>query len=281
MLNIMKHLVYKYSHITFILILVMTLFSFTSSTVPKQFASKDLTFVHGEKLTYRLHYGWFNAGTATLEVGKKLYDIDGTKCYKYEVKGASATGIAWVVTAKDKWVSYVDTTTLYPKTFYRDISENNYQLFEKTSFYQGTDSLMIDSHRKDGKPNKIKTYKTNPQVHDMVSTFYYLRNYDFSKMKINDKIKVHTFLEDKLYDFEVVYKGKGVVNTDIGKVNAIKISPIMPENGMFDGEGSIRIWLSDDGNHIPIQVEADMFVGAVKMTLKHYDGTKYPLNLAK
>ena len=80
---------------------------------------------------------------------------------------------------------------------------------------------------------------------------------------------------------KIKYKGKEEIKTDFGKINAIRLAPMMPENGLFEGENSIRLWLSDDKNRLPLKIQADMFVGAVEIDLKGYKNLKYPINFKK
>jgi hypothetical protein len=41
----------------------------------------------------------------------------------------------------------------------------------------------------------------------------------------------------------------------------------MPDNKLFDGENSITCWISDDGNHIPVKIQAKMFIGSTGIEL--------------
>ena len=44
----------------------------------------------------------------------------------------------------------------------------------------------------------------------------------------------------------------------------------MPENKLFDGENSIKVWLSDDINKVPLKIRANMFVGAVEVDITDF-----------
>ena len=44
----------------------------------------------------------------------------------------------------------------------------------------------------------------------------------------------------------------------------------MPENSLFDGENSIRVWISDDINKVPLKIKANMFVGAVEVDIESF-----------
>jgi hypothetical protein len=96
-------------------------------------------------------------------------------------------------------------------------------------------------------------------------------------MKVNDTIKINAFFEDKLYDFKIKYVGKTKIDTKFGDIQVIKLVPIMPDNQLFNGENSISVFLSDDKNKIPVRMQAEMFVGSVKVDLVKYSGLKNPI----
>ena len=91
---------------------------------------------------------------------------------------------------------------------------------------------------------------------------------------------MHAFFDKDFYNFSVRYMGKERVKTDAGRFNAIKIVPIMPKNRLFKGEESIKAWLSDDLNKIPLKVEAEMFVGSVILELTSFKNLKNNSNFS-
>ena len=178
---------------------------------------------------------------------------------------------------RDTWRSYIDTSAIVPQKFFRHIEEGKYRKTEEVFYnHSAKDLRVIDKKRKID-----KKYKVPANVQDLVSGFYYLRNYDLSGIKKNDTINIPAFLENEIYDLELVYRGTGVVKTRLGKFNALKLTPIMPENSLFDGEESIRVWISNDKNKLPLKIEADMFIGAVELDLDEMSGVKHPMNKFK
>lgn len=83
------------------------------------------------------------------------------------------------------------------------------------------------------------------------------------------------FFDDEIYNMRVKYNGKGVVKTRFGKIDVIKLSPVLPQNEMFKGENAIRIWVSDDRNRVPIRIELEFPVGSASMEIKGYKNTRY------
>lgn len=267
----MKRLVFYIFIITF-------LSGFTSQTSSY---TPNHVFAQGEKLTFRLHYGFITAGEATINVTPQLFKVNDKICYKFDVYGKTTGMFRTMMEIKDRWLSYVDTTTLMPELAYREIKESKYRLWETTTFEQGQDTIKVEYKKKKKNPQTIKYFQSPADIHDMVSGYFYLRNIDYSQMEKGDRVKINAFLEDTVYPFEIIYKGKGVVKTEFGKINAIKLTPDMPDNELFDGEDSIVIWLSDDGNRIPLKIEAKMFVGAVEMDIEDHEGLKHPINFVK
>jgi hypothetical protein len=231
----------------------------------------------GEKLEFRVHYGFINAGEATIQVYPQMYKVNNLVCYKAGVSGRSVGAFDLALHIRDEWVTYMDTSTPSPQKFYRDVEEGKYRLKEFVHYNYSNNIATVDREGKNGKDKSRKEYDITKDVQDIVSGFYFLRTLNFNRMKIGDTISTSAFFEDKMYNFQIKYLGKGIVDTKFGDISAIKLSPIMPDNKLFEGGNSIRMWLSDDKNKIPVKIEADMFVGAVEMDLKSYHGLRYPI----
>lgn len=226
------------------------------------------SFEAGEELQFRVHYGFINAGEATIDIGKTLYKVNDRVCYRVNVFGRSVGAFDMVLRIRNTYRSYIDTTAIIPHRFYVNIQEGKYR--KEENVYFDHHKHKVKSEEKD----ESKEFDVPKNVQDIISGYYFLRTVDFSRLRVGDTVKVNAFFDDEVYDFKVKYRGKGEVETKFGKIKAIKITPVMPANKLFDGDGSIRVWLSDDANKIPVKVEADMFVGKVELDLKKYKGLK-------
>lgn len=234
-------------------------------------------FVMGEELQFRLNYGFVTAGKAVIRVDNHLYKINESPCYRMSVHGWSTGMFSLGFKIKDLWLSYIDTTRFVPLKSLRNIEEGNYILHEET-FYDYEQKLAHVYQKHPDREKQIHVVTVPGYVQDIVSGFYELRRINFNKLTIGDTINVKAFFEKENYDFKVRYMGKGTVKTDAGRFKAIKIVPVMPKNALFDGKESIRAWISDDKNKIPLLAEAEMFVGTVKLQLTDYKGLAHPLN---
>lgn len=234
-------------------------------------------FSTGEKLTYLVHYGFVNVGEATVTLDQKIHTINNRPCYKVDIQGKTIGVFGMTMKVDDLWRSYIDTAAIVPHKFFRDIKENNYKKVETIFFdhLKGTAQVRQITGQD---PEKIDNYKIPKNVQDIVSGYYYLRTLDFTNIKEKDTLTIQGFFEDKVYDLQVVYLGKERLQTQFGKIKAAIISPVMPENQLFDGRDAIKMWISDDENRVPLRVEVAMFVGAFELDLIEHKGLKHKFN---
>lgn len=252
------------------------IFAFTTTDEFKPVTKKS--FKTGEVLEYRLHYGFINAGYGKIEVFPEINTVNNRPCYKVNILGRSSTSLDPFYKIRDNWGSYIDTTYLLPHKAYKVVQENNYRHKEAIIFDQYANKAKTVVYGEDG-INTEYEHQITDNVQDMVSGYYYLRNIDFSKYKIGDLITINGFMDKELYNFKIRYMGTERIKTDFGKVNAIKLVPIMPKNGLFNGEESLKLWITDDKNRIPLKVRAEMYVGGVEVELINFKGLKFPTDL--
>lgn len=246
----------------------------------QEILSSQKAYGPDEVLEYRLHYGFITAGEARIEMYPQLYTVNNKICYKATIFGRSTGAFGVAMKINDTWGSYIDTASHIPQRNYRDLTEGNYRLKEYVQFDHKAKKVSVERSGADGVKEEFK-YDIPSSVQDLVSGAYYLRTVDFNKLQIGQTVSVPAFFEDQVYQFTVRYQGKDKIKSDFGKINAIRLTPVMPENEVFDGGNSISVWISDDKNKIPIRMEAQMFVGKVAVDLKHYEGLKNPIQFSK
>lgn len=229
------------------------------------------SFTTGEVLKYRVHYGFINAGTATMKVDNKIHMIQGRPSYKVDVFGKSSGFFDVFTRIRDNWGAYIDTTAMLPLKGYRNIEEGKYRKYEITEFDQkANEAEMSWLDKNTGKVKEKKSFQTPEEILDIVSGYYFLRTLDYSKYKKGDIISLNAFFDEEVYDFKIQYSGKEKLETEVGEIKAIVLTPVIPQNKLFDGENSIKVWISDDANKIPLKIKASMFVGAVEIDIVSY-----------
>ncbi|WP_053405888.1 DUF3108 domain-containing protein [Persicobacter sp. CCB-QB2] len=233
--------------------------------------SEVVAYDLGERITYRVHYGFINAGEAVMRVDNQVDYVNGRPCYKMEVTGRTVGFWRKVVRIEDKWGSFVDTATFAPQRFYMDIQEANHRHKEILKFHHEMDSVTLEKLDKHtGVLKGQENYFIPNAVHDIISGFYYLRNIDFSQVPEGTIMEFNGFFDKKNYRMRIRFDGRTTVKTDMGKKKALILVPVMPDNETFEKDSPITAYLSDDEHKIPIKVKARLVVGSAEVTIKKY-----------
>ncbi|WP_439881390.1 DUF3108 domain-containing protein [Pontibacter sp. MBLB2868] len=261
-----------------ILIVLAATFGFVTKdrlrTIPNE------SFSSGEILKYKVHYGPITAAEAVINVAPTIQYVNGRPCYSATVYGKTTSSFDLFIRIRDTWQSYIDTAAIVPHRSFRNIEEGDYRKRETVDFNHFKNTALVEKKKKH-KDKETSNYKIPDNVQDVVSGFYYLRTINYDNMRIGEKVNVQGFFDEETFNMEVTYKGKEVVSTKAGDIKAIKLTPKMPNNDMFKGENSIVVYLSDDKNKIPVMIQAEMFVGSVKVNLYEYKNLKHKITLAK
>jgi len=218
-------------------------------------------FREGEKLTFDVKYGFVTAGIASFEI-PKIKKISGRDAYHvtFEVNTVPAFDAFFKV--RDRYETYIDVEGLFPWRFEQHIREGKFSR-DFSAFF-------------DQRKGKAKTsggeFDIPKYVNDIVSAFFYARTLDYSNLQVGDRIPLKNFYKDKVYDLDVVYHGKEVIEVAAGKFECIIVEPLVQEGGLFKNEGSIMVWMTNDDAKMPVRVKTKVVVGAIDSDLTGYTG---------
>ena len=230
----------------------------------------NTAFNAGEEVVFHVYYAvagiYVNAGTAVFT--STLETMNGKPVYHVVGDGKTNSSYEWIYKVRDKYESYIDTATLQPLKFIRNVNEGGYKKYENVTFNRAANTAVTN----DG------VYKVPDCVQDVLSAVYYARNIDFTKYKVDDKIPFIMFLDNEVTDMYIRYLGKETVKTKYGKFNAIKFKPLLIKGTIFEGGEKMVVWVSDDANRIPLRIESAIVVGKVKIDMMDYSNLRYPLS---
>jgi hypothetical protein len=239
----------------------------------------DKPFEPGEEIEYKIYFGFFTIGKGRFKVQSQTYKINGRRSYKVDVQAKTTGMIDWIAKVDDHWGGYIDSTSLNPHKAYRIIKEGKYRKNEVVNYDHTSQMLEVKSMGRSDKDFTDPMYYQFPQqVKDLISGFAYLRAMNFDTLNIRDTVSIPAFFEDTFYDMKIVYLGIETLETEIGKFRAHKLTPIMPENKIFDGQDAISAWFSADKNKVPLKISAQLFIGSGGLEITSFRKVKYPLN---
>jgi hypothetical protein len=245
-------------------LLLLTIFGFDNP--------KESAFGVGEWFKFRIHYGFVNAGYATLEVKEAI--LHNEKVFHLIGKGQT-TGISrFFFKVDDLYESYIDEKTFVPYQFLRKINEGGYTKNQEGFFIPQQNKITV----KDYKHKTEKTFAIPKNTQDILSAFYYLRNFaTIDEIKPGEYVAIDMFFDDETTKFKLKFIGRENIKTKFGIVASMIFKPYVFSGRVFKEQESVTVWISDDDNKIPLRIQADLLVGSIKADLESYKGVRFPL----
>ena len=226
------------------------------------------TFKEGEKLTYKLKYGIISAATGTLEVKKSSKTFSNPNIFQLSAFGETSGAFSVFYTVKNQYDSYIDGNNYLPYLYTEDIKEGRYTRVENATF----------DHKNKTVTGRKGTFKSsNAQFFDLLSAYYFSRNLDFSGLKKNDSFKITYYLNDTIAQLGVKYIGVEKIKTSLGTIECIKLSPEISPGRIFKKNSQLFLWVTNDGNRIPVKAKVDILIGSITMELVQASGLKHKL----
>ncbi|MGU3373541.1 DUF3108 domain-containing protein [Chryseobacterium sp. M5A1_1a] len=231
----------------------------------------------GESITLRIHYGFLNAGTANLTTKKTTYK--GTPHLYVKGTGQTTGAVKAFFKVEDLYESFINTETGLPSFYVRNVREGSYRQHLETAFNHDNNTLILTDKKTPA--NGSKVIKSVKGVQDMLSCFYYLRSKSPNELKVGTIINMNVWIDDEMFPFQLKVTGTENLKTKFGTINSLKIIPSVISGRVFKEKEGVTMWVSNDANHIPLLLKAELAVGSLKASIDDYKNVKYPLKFSK
>jgi len=233
-------------------------------------------FFSGEVINYEISYSWgliwLQAGYVTFKVEKAEHK--GIPCYKLSGVGGTYPSYDWIYKVRDRFECWVDTATLKPYRYIRDVKEGGRTFYNECFFnYQKQKAYCVTIEAK--RKTRLDTVSISACSFDPLTMIYFSRNIDYSQYRVKDTIPISLFLDNQVYPLYIRYMGKDKLKmADKTFSNCIKFSPLLVEGTIFKGGEEMKVWATDDMNKIPLHIEAPILVGTVKANVVSWKGLR-------
>jgi hypothetical protein len=249
--------------------LLLTLFFTLSSAQDEVQTGTPVAFEVGEWFKFRIHYMGVNAGIAELELTEAIRE--NKKVFHAKGRGYTTGMTRWFFKVEDDYQSFFDKKTGKPYQYVRKINEGGYTKDQEGFFDQKKNTVLVKNY----KDKTEKTISVTEDVQDIVSTFYYLRNYDkIDSMKNGESVEIDMFFDDEITKFKLKKLGVETISTKFGKVECLMFRPLVQAGRVFKEQESLTVWISNDANKIPLRIKASLAVGSLKADLEGFKGLK-------
>jgi len=219
---------------------------------------RNLPFQTGEFLQYSISLWGIPAGMATMKV-EPLVWVNDQPQLRLVTTAKSNDFVSFFFPVNNLVDSRINADTMLPDhlIFHRN-EGTRHENFDVTFDHQLGRVLIV----KDG---QVKTILIPTLTHDPLSCLYYLRR--VSELQPGSQLNFTIHHDQKNYEAKVHVETIETVSGPWGNIEATRILIIMPFKGIFLHKGNIRVWLTNDQERIPLQMEARVVVGSVRALL--------------
>ena len=231
-------------------------------------SQNKIPYKKGEVLSYDISFLGVKVGYGDLNISS-LVNIDGKSCFHIIGSGRTTPFFDIFFKVRDKYETFLDTSLILPVRFKRDISEGG---FKKKQLYNFNhlDSVVYFQDT---------LHQISDSTQDMLSALFFARTFDGNNLKINDKYIIPIFMDEENYFLEIKYLQKDTLITDFGNIECLVFNPIMQEGRVFENGERMKIWITNDRNHLLLKVETLIWAGKIEADLTNFLNIKYPLKI--
>lgn len=243
--------------------------------------SDNKFFKPGENLTYDLYFKYgivtSKAGYASLFTQRTQYN--GDSAYKMSLVSHS-TGAARKFFKLDDTLACFMNSKLRPLAFWKDAHEGDeYTVERQTYTYLPNGDIRIQARRvKNGQERHNVTLISNNCTYDMMSIVYYARTLDYDNMKKESRTSVVFISGKKKVNMQIHYQGIEKIKANNGQsYQCHKLSLSILDDAFTNKEEAMKVYITNDLNRVPVQIESKLKVGSTRATLKSYAGLMNPV----
>jgi len=227
----------------------------------------SVPFGVGEHLEYDVRFGRLHVGSGTMDV-LPMDTVRGRTTWHtmFRISG----GIPFYH-VNDHYESWQDVLTLSSLRYWQDIDEGNYEPKRHYEIFPARQEYVEGD-----KPPQPSV----PHPLDDGSFIYFLRTIP---LRVGMDTTFNDYFRKDRNPVRIRVLRREVISVPAGRFNAIVVQPVINAKGIFSEGGNAQIWLSDDENHIMLQMKSRLSFGSLNLYLKSYrtaPTTTTPLNRA-
>ncbi|MDD9912790.1 MAG: DUF3108 domain-containing protein [Alphaproteobacteria bacterium] len=229
----------------------------------------------GERLHYKVSYGFLNIGEAEL-----LYEPKNLVTAQEAGEGYHVVARAWTETALFKLLERLSVTgghtpegKFLPAVYQQMQIENDFKANKEVTFNHVTNTASYKNHQ-----NAIPAEEFNvlPQARDMISALYYLRYHvEDVDGQIQDLpvVSLH-----RKYTMKIkIGETKSIKNRDGKKIFLREIKPLLiTQDEEAKIKDSWRIWITADERRLPVKIELKSKFGTFRANLQQAAAANSP-----
>ena len=208
----------------------------------------------GERLEYDVRFGKLKVGSGTMEVVGTTHVRDRETWHTvFTVRGGTL-----FYKVNDRYESWIDTRTGNSLRYRQDQHEGNRDVERNFEFFPERAVYTENNEPEQASVN-------NPL--DDASFIYFLRTIP---LNVGETYSFERYFRPDRNPVTIRVLRRERIRVPAGAFDAIVIQPIIKSRGLFSEDGHAEVWLSDDENHIMLQMKSGLKIGSLNLYLKSY-----------
>jgi len=215
-------------------------------------------FPYGQTFHYEGEWRFWTAGVATLR-------IEPSGSQNHTAATADSSGVVSLLyRIQDRFNSYSDAKTLCSYKLMKHSEEGSHRRETTITYDYSRGKAVLDERSlKDNQQKRTENEIPNC-VTDVLSGILYVASLPLQvgstyTFPLNDGSKTVTV--------QAHVEGKEQIKTPAGTFQTLRVGPEGDSGTLLKNKGRIWIWYTDDEKHLPIQMRAKLFWGAVTIYL--------------
>lgn len=227
-------------------------------------------YAGGEKMQYDVFWtGGVKIGELILEIKRKR----SRKTPYHEIRAVISTengAIHGIYPVRDVHETVVLGNERLPYRYeVRQKEGFNYQARRITRYDQKTGKIATKKNA-----NPYEVYWAKGPIHNEFSAFFSSRVMPF---RVGESFLVPTFADKKRNEVKVRVMAKETLNeTVLGRIETMKVMPLLEFKGLYDKNGDTVIWYTNDECRVPVQINSKLMIGSLTMSLVSYENKNCP-----
>jgi hypothetical protein len=243
----------------------------TAKTASVATATNEVGINPGETMAFEVRLGGVLAGEAALAVGE-IGQFDGRKAVVVKSRANTAGAAALFKRIVDEATTVIDLETGRPMQLDTHVEQGS-RTTKATAKFTGTIADVTYKRSDDPNPHTFKIDFGNNTVHDTHSAMAQVRGW---RPTPGTTRSVYVVGGRRLWRVDVRYLGNETIGSAVGNRSSLKFEGASfraRPNFTIEADKPSRtftVWLSDDGDRVPLRVLAHTELGDVTVDLTEY-----------
>lgn len=227
------------------------------------YAQIGVSIGRNEKIDFEIYYAFVTGGRLTMLTEE--VEENGEKLIHLVAKGNTVGLVDKIYHIMEDYEAWSDPATLLPKRALKNVRES--------ASYKRYINYYFDHEKHTVKSTHSGDHKIEKECYDIIAACFKIRTMDLSRLTPGQTIKLNTFFGEENWPLILKYIcTEDVKISKLGKIRCYKFVPTVEEAGVFTDKEALKLWISADGNKIPIRAQCSLMLGSAKVDIVNYSG---------